>query len=127
MKAREFDRDGEVYKQMQGNITCKEVKALGRKVQNFDGEKWHIMSRFYMRDALALKFEGSEELKELLLSTGDAVLAEASPFDTLWGIGYGENNLKAYDPSQWRGTNVLVNMLMYLRDEIREGEALLDE
>ena len=56
-----------------------------------------------MRDALAMKFKQNEELKELLLSTGDAILAEVAPRDTLWGIGYSESNPKAFDPSQWRG------------------------
>jgi len=55
-----------------------------------------------------------------LLSTDIAVLAEAAPRDTLWGIGLSENNPKAHDPSQWRGKNVLGNMLMYLREELRE-------
>jgi ribA/ribD-fused uncharacterized protein len=135
MKAQEFDPNGDILKKMLGDVDCKEVKALGRKVQNFDKEKWHLLSRFHMRDALALKFKGvphlvapemrrsiNRELKDLLLSTGDAVLAEAAPRDTLWGIGYGENNPKAQDPSQWRGKNVLGNMLMYLRDKIKEGE-----
>jgi len=120
MKAKEFDPDGEVFTQMGNHLSCKDIKALGRKVKNFDAEKWHILSRFHMRDALAMKFKDNEELKELLLRTGNAVLAEAAPRDTLWGIGYAEGNPKAYDPSQWRGKNVLGTMLMYVREEIRE-------
>ncbi len=120
MKAREFDRDGAALKQMCGDVTCKEVKALGRKVQHFDKERWGILSRFHMRDALAMKFWQNEELKELLLSTGNAILAEAAPRDTLWGIGFSSSNPKAQDPSQWRGKNAMGNMLMYLRDYIRE-------
>jgi len=122
MKAKEFDPDGEVFKQMGNHLSCKDIKALGRKVKNFDAEKWHILSRFHMRDALAMKFKDNEELKELLLSTGNAVLAEAAPRDTLWGIGYAESNPKAHDPLQWRGKNLLGNMLMYLREEIREEQ-----
>ena len=75
-----------------------------------------------MRDALSMKFRQNEELKKLLLSTGDAVLAEAAPRDTLWGTGCGESNPEALDPSQWRVKNALGNMLMYLREEIREEE-----
>lgn len=121
MKAQEFDPNGDAFHQMtRKRITCSEVKALGRKVLNFDNEKWRLLSRAHMRTALHMKFMQNEELKNLLLSTEDAVLAEAAPRDLLWGIGYSENNPKAQDPSAWRGRNVLGNMLMYLRDEINE-------
>lgn len=122
MKALEFDPDGEVLKQMDNHLTCAEIKSLGRKVQNFDAGIWNIRRRFHMRDAVAMKFWQNEELRELLLGTGDAILAEASPRDTFWGIGYSGSNPKAHDPSQWRGKNVLGNMLMCLRDGMREEQ-----
>lgn len=122
MKAMEFDPEGETLKQMGNHLTCAQIKSLGRKVQNFDATVWNIRRRFHMRDALTMKFYQNKELREMLLGTGDAVLAEASPRDTFWGIGYSGSNPKAYDPTQWRGKNVLGNMLMYLRDSIREQE-----
>ena len=122
MKALEFDPDGDVLKQMGNHLTCAEMKALGRKVQNFDAKVWNIRRWFHMSDAVAMKFWQNDELRELLLSTGDAILAEASPRDTFWGIGYSANNTKALDPAQWRGRNVLGNMLMDLREGIREAE-----
>ena len=120
-KALEFDPDGEVLKQMSNDLSCKEIKALGRKVQNFNATVWNIRRRFHMREAIAWKFYQNYDLRELLLSTDDALLAEASPRDTFWGIGYSKSNPKAFDPAQWRGKNVLGNMLMYLRNELRFG------
>jgi len=122
MKALEFDPDGEVLKQMGNHLTCKEIKSLGRKVQNFDASVWNTHRRIHMRDAVAMKFYQNEELQGLLLSTGDAILAEASPRDTFWGIGYSGSNPKAHDPAQWRGKNVLGNMLMALREEMKEDK-----
>jgi ribA/ribD-fused uncharacterized protein len=123
MKALEFDPDGEALKQMGNHLTCAQIKSLGRKVGNFDARVWNIRRRFHMRDALALKFWQNPELRKMLLDTGDAVLAEASPRDTFWGIGYSKSNPKAHDPAAWRGKNVLGNMLMYLREDFRESEA----
>jgi predicted NAD-dependent protein-ADP-ribosyltransferase YbiA (DUF1768 family) len=40
-----------------------------------------------MLTALHAKFSQNEKLKDLLLSTGDAVLIEDSPFDQHWGVG----------------------------------------
>ena len=122
MKALEFDPDGEALKQMDNNLACAQIKALGRKVQNFDAQVWNIRRRFIMREAVAMKFYQNPELKELLLSTGDNILAEASPRDTFWGIGYSGSNPKAYDPAQWRGKNVLGNMLMDIRADMRKPQ-----
>jgi hypothetical protein len=69
--------------------------------------KWDVMYR-----AVKAKFEQSQELKDLLLGTGDRVLVEDSPVDTYWGIG--EN------PETGRnGYNNLGIILMKVRDELR--------
>ena len=47
------------------------------------------------------------ELKEILLSTGNKVLVEASPKDTIWGIGLSVNDENIEDKNCWRGTNYL--------------------
>ncbi|MDR1069178.1 MAG: NADAR family protein, partial [Gracilibacteraceae bacterium] len=65
------------------------------------------------------KFSQNKEMREYLLSTGNRVLVEASPMDTIWGIGFGKDNEKAYDPNAWRGKNLLGFALMEVRDEIR--------
>jgi len=95
MKAMDFDPNGEVFKQMRGDISCKEIKALGRKVQNFDARKWNLRRRYHMSTAVWKKFRQNPELLELLLGTGNAVLAETSPRDTFWGIGYSASNPKS--------------------------------
>ena len=55
-----------------------------------------------------------------MLSTGDKVLVEASPVDTIWGIGLGKENEKAKNVAMWRGKNLLGFALMEVRDEIRK-------
>ena len=57
---------------------------------------------------------------DFLLSTGDKILVEASPMDTIWGIGFGKDNEKAYNIASWRGKNLLGFALMEVRDEIRK-------
>ena len=55
----------------------------------------------------------------LLLSTEDSILAEASPKDTVWGIGLTAAAAEKTDPSEWPGENLLGKVLMELRDEFR--------
>jgi len=61
-----------------------------------------------MRRALRAKFETHVDARDLLLSTGDEPLLEASPEDPYWGIGRDET-----------GLNRLGILLMELREELR--------
>jgi ribA/ribD-fused uncharacterized protein len=49
-----------------------------------------------------LKFSQNEKFKEFLLSTNDKILVEASPYDTIWGIGMLETDPRAQNPSHGR-------------------------
>eukprot|EP00516_Mucochytrium_quahogii_P013801 CAMPEP_0203803254 /NCGR_PEP_ID=MMETSP0100_2-20121128/12705_1 /ASSEMBLY_ACC=CAM_ASM_000210 /TAXON_ID=96639 /ORGANISM=" , Strain NY0313808BC1" /LENGTH=59 /DNA_ID=CAMNT_0050710897 /DNA_START=309 /DNA_END=485 /DNA_ORIENTATION=- len=52
---------------------------------------------------------------EELLSTGDKILAEASPFDKIWGIGMSAKRYGAFDQKNWKGSNLLGKVLMKTR------------
>jgi predicted NAD-dependent protein-ADP-ribosyltransferase YbiA (DUF1768 family) len=43
---------------------------------------------------------------------------EASPRDRKWGIGLGMRNADALDRKKWRGSNILGQVLMDVRDEL---------
>merc|ERR1712232_38784 len=68
------------------------------------------------------KFAALPALKEILLSTGDAILAEAAPNDAIWGIGLAGSNPCVHDPRRWPGRNVLGNALMKARAFLREQQ-----
>lgn len=50
-------------------------------------------------------------------------MVEASPVDTVWGIGLDQNDTRAWDRSQWKGTNWLGVVLTRLREDIFEEMA----
>lgn len=100
--------------------TPKAMKAFGRKVQNFDHRVWKQHRWNIVYSGNLAKFTQNEELKQVLLETGDKIIAEASPFDRIWGIGLGRNNAKALNPSQWRGQNLLGKVLMSVRKTLVE-------
>ena len=54
-----------------------------------------------------------------MLSTGDKILAEASQFDKIWGIGVSIK--KAEEGYEWKGTNWLGECLMKVRDTINKN------
>lgn len=77
-----------------------------------------------MTEMLTAKFGQNAELQELLLSTGNAILVEASPYDRIWGIGIGCEEAIAGGVEQWRGENLLGCALMQVRDYLRETDGL---
>lgn len=97
----------------------RDQKYLGKTVRNFDNEIW-VQHRFdILFEGLFAKFSQNEELKQKLLSTGDLHLVEASPFDTIWGIGMDENNIHATNPDKWLGLNLLGEVLMKVRAALK--------
>lgn len=99
------------------------VKALGREVQNYDEAIWAKLRGPMMRRGLRAKFQQNPEWCEKLLLTGDALLAECSPRDTVWGIGYPTDAPEVQTPEKWRGENLLGKVLMQVRDDLRRWKA----
>ena len=69
------------------------------------------------------KFSQNPTMKYHLLSTGTKNLAEASPFDPVWGIGHRADDSGASDPRRWRGKKMRGKAISSVRDAIRTGEA----
>lgn len=93
-------------------------KALGRKVTPFDDKVWRREREAIVMAGSRAKFTQNEELRAALLATAGTTLVEASPYDRIWGIGLGASDPRAQDPSQWRGQNLLGQILTRLRDEL---------
>lgn len=107
----------------------KQIKALGRKVRGFDQVVWDKFKYAIVLNGNWCKFSQNRELREFLLSTGDSVLVEASPYDRIWGIQLSADTPEAQNPFRWRGENLLGFALMEVRDElrkVRKNEMLCD-
>lgn len=116
-KARIF-KDEEMLKAILESSTPAEAKKLGRQIRNFDGAIWDKKKFASIRQGNIYKFSQHSPLKDFLLKTGDRVLVEASPLDTIWGIGMGKNNPDVENPTLWKGENLLGFALMEVRDEL---------
>ena len=94
------------------------AKALGREVGGFDEAVWNA-HRFEIVVAASLaKFGQNPELGRFLVGTGSRVLVEASPRDSIWGIGLAQNQPECENPNLWRGLNLLGFALMAARAEL---------
>lgn len=94
----------------------KEVKALGRTIQNFDESKWNENKFLIVTIGNIHKFNQNKKFKEFLLKSNDSIIVEASPVDAIWGNGMAEDHNDAKNPKAWRGENLLGFALMEVRD-----------
>jgi ribA/ribD-fused uncharacterized protein len=94
------------------------AKAAGRKVCGFDEERWSAARYDIVVAGNLAKFGQHPDLREFLLSTGEKVLVEASPYDRIWGVGMTATNADVERPSAWRGLNLLGFALMEVRERL---------
>lgn len=107
----------------------KEMKEYGRAVKNFDKDVWENGRYEIVKRGNLAKFSQNPELAAYLKETKKRILVEASPRDRIWGIGMGQSNPDAENPSKWRGENLLGFVLTEVRDELLaiEGEGYESE
>ena len=98
-----------------------EVKKLGRQVKNFDKNIWEKKCVDLVVEVLLAKFSQVEECKKELLSTGNKIIVESSPYDKIWGIGLATNDDRVLDEKNWNGQNLLGKALMITREKIKEN------
>jgi hypothetical protein len=85
-----------------------EAASMGRSRKRPLRRDWESVKEKVMLEALRAKFTQHEDLKAILLGTGDALLVEHTAKDSYWGDG-GDGS----------GKNRLGHLLMKVRDELR--------
>src|SRR5262245_39878445 len=73
---------------------------------------WESVKVGIMRDVVRAKFSQHDDIRQVLLSTGDAKLVEHTENDSYWGDG-----------GDGRGKNMLGRILMEVREELRHAAA----
>lgn len=118
-KAMEFN-DAEIAEQILKTDDVAEIKALGRKVSNYNDHHWNGVRQIIIYRGLLQKFSQNENLKQKLMDTGDEILAECAVKDQIWGIGRSMHDAKRLDRNTWNGTNLLGYALMQVREQIKQ-------
>jgi ribA/ribD-fused uncharacterized protein len=124
-KARTFG-DGEtlhkILEDSQGeHPSPKLAKAWGREVRGFTQEAWERVAFGVVTEGNVHKFGQNPKLGAFLQETGERVLVEASPYDTVWGIGLAVSDVRSRSPHEWRGRNLLGFAIMQARTILGGG------
>lgn len=114
-----------IIKQILNGFIPYHIKNLGRKLDctdksgKFDIHTWERERCKCMYNACYWKFSQNEGIKNILLNTHDQYLVEATKNDTVWGNGLHIKDKDLSKPHKWKGTNLLGEVLMILRDDLR--------
>lgn len=96
-----------------------EAKELGRQVLGYDDQIWNENKFEIVKNGNIHKFNQHPEFAEYLLRTENRIIVEASPVDTIWGIGLPVNSKDIENIYAWRGQNLLGFALMEVRDFLK--------
>ncbi|MBP3883500.1 MAG: NADAR family protein [Olsenella sp.] len=112
--------DAEKATQILEAPTPRRAKELGGEVEPYDGALWDVVREQLVYYGVREKFLANDLERNLLLSTGSALLAEASPHDRVWGVGMTADDPRFADPAKWEGENLLGRACMRARADIRQ-------
>lgn len=108
--------DKEIARQVLDTDNVGKIKALGRSVKNYEDIVWNGLRQIVVYEGLLEKFCQNTELKEMLLATGQDILAECAVQDRIWGIGLSMKDENRLDMNKWQGQNLLGFSLMRVRE-----------
>lgn len=117
LKSLLFD-DIETYRLIMNEKSPKEIQKLGRLIKKFNEDIWIEHRESIVIEANMLKFSQNKDLLNILLSTNDTILVEASPYDCIWGVGLSLDDELILDEKNWRGLNLLGKCLMIVREQL---------
>ena len=118
LKAKLFKDDEIAAKILRAEDPGKQ-KALGQKVAGFDNVTWDAHKREIVLRINLAKFRQNKGLRRKLLQTGVKLLVEASPVDTIWGIGSDAATAAVTPAEEWPGQNLLGKTLTKVKAELR--------
>ena len=111
----------EILEKSSLGCTPKVARDLGIKIRGFKEATWAANREDIMDGVQLLKFRQNAPLRQMLLDTGDSVIAEASRNEE-WGIGI--EGPAARNPDNWTGLNLLGESLMRARKQLKQERTI---
>lgn len=108
--------DHEIAAKIMQQSNPKVIKALGRKVRNFEADIWDEHKYEIVKTGLSCRFQQDKSARDILLQDKGKIFVEASPFDRIWGIGF-EAKDAMENIDNW-GENLLGQILTEIANEL---------
>ena len=114
--------DEEAMEDIMSTSNPRKQQAIGRQVKGFDQEIWDENARAIVTTGNYLKFTQNPDLLAKIMMYADHTFVEASPIDTIWGIGLSEDDDRALDREQWEGKNWLGECITAVKEKIIDDQ-----
>ena len=105
---------------MKTSDPAKAKKLAGQPFPEFDHTLWEKVCYNIVKRGVGAKFRQNRAIQDILINTGNEVIAECSLTDRKWGIGIGIDDPKRLDVRNWNGRNLLGRILMEVREELAQ-------
>ena len=100
--------------------SAQECKELGKGIIGSNEDTWKREAEDLCYPGILAKFEQNHCLKEMLLSTGNQEIVEAS-YDTTWGTGIPLRQKDCLNRSKWNSVGLLGHLLMRVRATVQRN------
>ena len=120
--------DNDIAQQILKTNHPNEARLLGRKVKNYDDTVWNKIREQVFYSLNLSKYTQDKKLQKMLLDPkfDGKIFVEASPIDRIWGVGLDENNPLIDDEYNWKGRNLLGNILTRIRKHLKDENTTKD-
>ena len=107
----------EVAAEIMDAETPLEAKNIAKKV--YTPSSWEVQNAELMYTILKTKVIQNEDVRDLLLKSGNNIISECVPNQQYWSCGLSKEVAVKTSPDAWPGQNVLGRMWMTVRNELR--------
>lgn len=106
------------YQMIMSSHKAKTQSDIAALTKGFIAAEWEAKAQNVLETGLLYRFQQDSDAKNLLLSTGDALIVFISPFDPLLGNGLTADSEQNSDPTAYTGKNLLGKCLMSIRSDL---------
>lgn len=111
-------KDKAIAKEILATEDVAYIKKLGRLVFNYNENIWNGLRQLIVYEGLQAKFTQNSFLRQNLVNTQNAILAECAVKDCVWGIGLSTTDPMRFNINAWKGKNLFGYSLMMVRDNL---------
>ena len=112
--------DTDAAQQVMATNDPAEQQMIGQHAKCYNDAVWSGLCQVVAMRGLLAKFTQHDDLRQWLLSTGNAYLVECARTDRRWACGIGLKDDARHDITKWKGRNILGFALMEVRNQISQ-------